>query len=122
MAQFGISGEPEIASAWSQASFEDDEPMGKSNVRGTISFAKTARPNSRSTQLFINYGDNARLDKSGFTPFGKVIKGMKVVDALYNGYGESTTRAQGAIAAKGNAFLREKYPELDYITRAKLLP
>src|SRR5712691_8258666 len=86
MAQFGISAYPEVSKVWETATIKDD-PVTQSNHRGFISFA-TAGANTRTTQAFINFGNNEALDKIGFSPFGEVTDGMKVVDKLYNGYGE----------------------------------
>src|SRR5580700_7699386 len=86
MVQFGINGDPAISSQWRSARINDD-PVKKSNGRGLITFA-TAGPNTRTTQVFINFADNAMLDNQGFAPFGKVVSGMNVVDALYAEYGE----------------------------------
>ena len=86
MVQFGINGDPKISAVWRDANIKDD-PVKQSNTRGMITFA-TAGPNTRTTQVFINFGDNAALDGQGFSPFGKVVSGMEVVDSLYAGYGE----------------------------------
>src|SRR6185503_5259027 len=93
MAQFGIHGTPAVSAAWQGARLKDD-PVTKSNTRGMVTFA-TAGPNTRTTQLFINFGNNAGLDKQGFAPFGEVTKGMDVVDKIYNGYGEGAPRGKG---------------------------
>ena len=123
MAQFGINGDPVIQSSWRDANIPDD-PVLMGNTRGRVSFA-TAGPNTRSTQLFINFGDNSRLDEMGFSPIGKVIEGMEVVDALYAGYGEGAPNgngpSQGRIQAEGNAYLEADFPSLDYIERATLV-
>ncbi|HEY0840676.1 MAG TPA: peptidylprolyl isomerase [Vulgatibacter sp.] len=123
MVQFGISGSPKVAKAWREATFPDD-PVKQSNKRGRISFA-TSGPDSRTTQIFINYADNFRLDKMGFAPFAVVVKGMEVVDALYKGYGEGAPGgkgpSQGRIQTEGNDYLRKSFPELDYIKRAKVV-
>lgn len=125
MVQFGIHGRPEVNARWKDANIPDDPAAGQSNTRGMITYA-TAGPNTRTTQLFINYGDNARLDGMGFTPFGKVVSGMDVVDSLHQGYGEGQPRGigpdQGRIQAQGNAYLKAEYPLLDYVKTARLEP
>lgn len=124
MCQFGIHGNPEVAAKWREASLQDD-PVKTSNTRGTISFA-TAGPNTRTTQLFINFGDNSNLDGMGFSPFGKVIEGMDVVDKINGEYGEGAPRGrgphQGRLQAEGNAYLKTAFPNLDYIKSATILP
>ncbi len=122
--QFGIHGEPKVAAAWRNARIEDD-PVTQSNTRGRITFA-TAGPNTRTTQVFINLGDNKMLDGMGFAPFGEVdAEGMKVVEALYSGYGEGAPRGrgpdQGRIQREGNAYLRREFPKLDYVKKATLV-
>jgi len=116
--QFGISGYPAVSSAWQNANIPDD-PVKTSNGRGTITFAD-AGPNTRTTQVFINLANNARLDSLGFAPFGKVTKGLSVVDKLYAGYGEQPTSAQSQIAAQGNAFLKRRFPKLDSVLTATI--
>ena len=122
MAQFGIHGNPAISSAWRGANIKDD-PVKQSNKRGFLTFA-TAGPNTRTTQLFINFGDNNGLDKQGFAPIGEVTKGMDVVDKLYNGYGEGAPRGkgpdQGRTQGEGNAYLSKDFPKLDYIKTATI--
>jgi peptidyl-prolyl cis-trans isomerase A (cyclophilin A) len=122
MAQFGIHGDPAIDKAWANANIKDD-PVKHSNTRGTVTYA-TRGPNTRTTQLFINFKDNASLDKQGFAPFGEVTSGMNVVDKLYSGYGEGQPSGggpdQGALHAQGNAYLASKYPKLDYIKTARI--
>jgi len=124
MVQFGIAGDPKVAAAWRDASIPDD-PVKASNTRGMITFA-TRGPNTRTTQVFINFGDNARLDGMGFSPFGQVVSGMNVVDALYSGYGEGAPRGggpeQGRIQSEGNAYLTQAFPKLDYIKSATIVP
>jgi peptidyl-prolyl cis-trans isomerase A (cyclophilin A) len=123
MAQFGIHGDPKVNAQWEPARISDD-PVQESNVRGAVSFA-TAGPNTRTTQLFINYGDNSMLDQRGFAPFARVIQGMEVVDALYKDYGEGAPRgggpSQGLLQSQGNSYLRSQFPKLDYIKRAALV-
>lgn len=120
MVQFGIHGTPEVAKAWQNANIQD-EPVKEGNKRARITFAKTGLPNTRSTQMFINYGDNSRLDKMGFSAFGEVVEGMDVVDSLNKEYGEKPSAGQGEITRRGNAWLRERYPNLDYIKSASLV-
>jgi peptidyl-prolyl cis-trans isomerase A (cyclophilin A) len=124
VAQFGIHGDPAVSAAWREAAIADDPPQ-QSNVRGTVVFA-TAGPNTRTTQVFVNFRDNTRLDRMGFAPFGKVIEGMEVVDALYSGYGEGPPQGigprQDLIQKEGNAYLRREFPELDFIKSARVAP
>lgn len=117
--QFGIHGDPSIAQKWLRSNIQDD-PVKDSNKRGTLTFAMSSAPNSRSVQLFINLKDNTFLDGKGFAPFGKVTTGMDVVDKLYDGYGEGLTQLQGRIADEGNAFLEKNYPNLDSIKKATI--
>lgn len=122
--QFGINGDPAIAQAWRNRTFADD-PFVQSNTRGTVAFA-FAVPNGRSTQVFINTGDNAAShDKEPFTPFGRVVSGMEQVDALNAEYGEGPggIRAgkQDPFFAGGHAWLLRQFPRLDYIRRATLV-
>jgi cyclophilin family peptidyl-prolyl cis-trans isomerase len=123
MAQFGIHGDPQVSALWRGQQIPDD-PGRQSNARGTITYA-TAGPNTRTTQLFINYADNRRLDDMGFAPFGRVVLGMDVVDRLHAEYGEGAPRGQGPaqdrIQAEGNAYLEASYPRLDYIRRATIV-
>ena len=121
MAQFGMNGDPTIQGPWSKSNFPDD-PVKESNKRGYITFAKTSAPNSRSTQVFINFGDNSQLDKDGFAPFGRVTEGMNVVDKLYTGYGGNNVPDQGRIIAEGNAYLQKSYPKLDVVKKATIEP
>ena len=117
--QFGISPTPAVAAAWQSAVIPDD-PVKTSNAAGTITFAD-AGPNTRTTQIFINLGDNASLDTEGFSPFGKVTSGMSVVDKLYGGYGGKPSGDQQQIAQQGDAFLRKHFPRLDRIKTARLV-
>jgi len=119
MVQFGIGAYPEVSAVWQRAAIKDD-PRKTSNSRGKITYAM-AGPNTRTTQVFISYVDNSFLDNQGFSPFGEVVKGMNVVDSLYQGYGEQTTARQGEIAAYGKAWLVKNYPKLDSIIKAELV-
>jgi len=119
MAQFGVSSRPEVSKVWSNSNLIDD-PVKESNIRGMVTYAKTGAPNSRSTQLFINYGNNAEnLDSKAFAPFGKVIQGMEVADQLFSGYnaqfGGDSGPLQGPIGDK-------EFPKLDKILRASIVP
>ena len=117
VAQFGLSAFPPVTAAWEKATIKDD-PHGQSNKRGTIVFA-TSGPNTRTTQLFINLKDNASLDSQGFTPFGIVDgEGMKVVEMLYDQYGDSAGMDQEAIAKGGKKYIETKWPKLDLIKTA----
>ncbi len=116
--QFGINGDPQTNVTWRSKRIADD-PVKESNKRGYLTFA-TSGPNSRTTQLFINLRDNERLDGMGFSAFGKVIEGMKIVDELFSGYGE--TPDQGQIQSAGNAYLTKTFAKLDFIRTARMMP
>jgi peptidyl-prolyl cis-trans isomerase A (cyclophilin A) len=124
MVQWGIHGQSDVNAVWRNANIPDD-PVKQSNKRGFITFA-TAGPNTRTTQVFINYGDNAQLDGMGFAPFGKVSSGMEVVDGLHGGYGEGAPQGmgpnQGRMQSEGNAYLARDFPNLDYIVEASIVP
>jgi peptidyl-prolyl cis-trans isomerase A (cyclophilin A) len=121
MAQVGIHGDPEVNKVWRNARIQDD-PVKQSNTRGMVSFA-TAGPNTRTTQFFINFGNNARLDGMGFAPFGKV-RNMEVVDKLHSGYGEGAPNGkgpeQGRIQGEGNKYLKADFPNLSWIKKATI--
>lgn len=119
--QFGIPGDPKIGRIWTNANIKDD-PVKQSNIRGYITYAQSSAPNSRSTQVFINYGDNSRLDEMRFAPFGKVTEGMSVVDSFYGGYKDQPTGMQDQITDQGNAFLEKNFPKLDKIITARVVP
>ncbi len=110
--QWGMSGDSELTKKWMGAHILDD-PVRESNTRGRITFAATNQPNSRTTQVFINLGENSNLDGMRFAPFGEVTKGMEVVDQINPEYGEQPS--QGYIVEQGNAYLEENFPNLDYI-------
>ena len=116
--QFGISPYPQVSKAWQNATITDDD-VTVENTRGAVTFA-SAGPNTRTTQVFINLGDNSSLDHTGFAPFGAVVSGMDVVDKLYSGYGDTPTAKQGEIEAQGNAWLKKNYPKLDSIETARV--
>jgi len=122
MVQFGINGDPAVMASWRNVPIKDDK-VAQSNKRGLITFA-TAGPNTRTTQVFINFGDNSGLDAQGFSPFGKVITGMNVVDALYSGYGEGAPSGagpdQGRMQFEGNAYLAKDFTKLDYVKKATI--
>ncbi len=117
MAQFGVAADPAVTAKWENRTLQDD-PVRQSNTRGMVTFAATSQPNSRSTQMFINFADNARLDGMGFAPLGKVVSGMDVVDRINSEYGE--TPQQPRITAEGNAYLEKEFPNLDYIKTARI--
>jgi len=120
MVQFGMSAYPEAMAAWKDATIKDD-PVVQSNTPLMVTFAKTGRPDSRSTQIFINHGNNKNLDSMGFAPFGKVVEGAEVVGQLYDGYGEGAPRGRGPgqdlIMKYGDVYLEDRFPKLDKIVR-----
>jgi peptidyl-prolyl cis-trans isomerase A (cyclophilin A) len=115
--QFGLSADPDVNKVWRGSNFKDD-PVTQSNKPGTITFA-TAGPHTRTTQLFINFGNNGFLDGQGFSPFGQVSKGMDVVLKLHSGYGERPD--QGSITTQGKAYLDKNFPNLDRITSTTIV-
>jgi peptidyl-prolyl cis-trans isomerase A (cyclophilin A) len=126
MVQFGINGDPAVSSVWRDARIPRD-PVKEGNKRGNITFAMQGGPNgpdTRTTQMFINFGDNSQLDASGFAAFGKVTKGMDVVDKIYSGYGEGAPSGrgpeQGRVQAEGNAYLTKDFPKMDYIRKTTI--
>ena len=120
MAQFGIHGDTAVTAAWRERRIQDD-PVRRTNLRGMVTFA-TAGPGTRTTQVFINYGSNDRLDAMGFAPFGQVVEGMDVVDKLYGEYGEGAPRGRGPdqfrLNVEGEKYLARQFPRLDKITKA----
>jgi peptidyl-prolyl cis-trans isomerase A (cyclophilin A) len=119
--QFGMSAHPALSAVWDKANI-NDEPVKQSNKRGSLTFAKTSLPNTRSTQVFINLKDNAFLDGQGFAPFGVVDgDGMAVVDQLYSGYGDQAGPDQEKIAKEGKPYLDKSFPKLDSIKSATLV-
>ena len=116
--QFGLNASPAVNKAWEHANIKDD-PVKESNMRGTIVFA-TAGPNTRTTQLFINFANNGPLDGMGFAPFGSVVEGMDVVDMITSMYGQRPD--QDRITNEGDAYLVKNFPMIDKIKMAKILP
>jgi peptidyl-prolyl cis-trans isomerase A (cyclophilin A) len=117
MVQFGLNGDPAIQGPWRDANITD-EPVRQSNRRGTITFAKASMPNSRTTQVFINFGDNGALDRDGFAPFGEVVSGMEAVDKINAEYREQPD--QGLIQSRGNVYLGQ-FPRLDFVRKAAIV-
>ncbi len=120
MVQFGINGDPAVHALWRSSTIPDDS-VSESNQRGYVTFAHTGAADSRTTQLFINYGDNGFLDSMVFAPFGVVRDGgMNAVDAINAEYGELPDQA--SITAEGTTYLDANFPNLDYIVSARRLP
>jgi cyclophilin family peptidyl-prolyl cis-trans isomerase len=119
MVQFGISGDPAVNARWQEQNIPDD-PVAQSNKRGFVTFAQKNTPNTRSTQIFINTNDNARLDGMHFAPFGQVMSGMGAIDSLYKGYGEAPNQMR--IQSQGNSYLDSQFPQLDAIKHAEIVP
>ena len=123
MVQWGIHADPAVSAVWRNARIPVD-PVKETNRRGTITYAMGATPDTRTTQVFINFQNNGSLDKSGFAPFGEVVTGMDVVDKLYGDYGEGAPSGkgpeQGRIQMEGNAYLNKSFPNLSYIKKATI--
>jgi peptidyl-prolyl cis-trans isomerase A (cyclophilin A) len=124
VAQFGINGDPATNRIWSSVNIPDDKPT-QANVRGTLTFAATGAPNSRSTQLFFNLRDNSQsLNPQGFAPLGQIIAGLDAMDDLFGGYGEMAPGGPGPDSSQiqmvGNSYLAGKFPHLDYIKKATI--
>jgi peptidyl-prolyl cis-trans isomerase A (cyclophilin A) len=126
VAQFGLAADPHVTDAWRTRAIPD-EPVRQSNRRGRIAFARGG-PSTRTVQLFVNLRDNTRLDTLsgfGFPPIAEVVSGMEVVDSLYSGYGEAPPRGGGpmqdSIRARGNVYLGQSFPKLDFIRSARLV-
>jgi len=116
MVQWGAAADPKDSQHWDQGI--PDDPVKATNARGAVTFAASSQPNSRTTHLFINFADNARLDQMGFAPVGKVVSGMENIDQIYSGDGERPD--QGAIKEAGNEYLQKEFPNLDYIKTARI--
>ena len=123
MVQFGIHGDPAVSAAWRNARIGVDK-VTQSNKKGFITYAMGASPDTRTTQVFINFRDNSNLDGMGFAPFGQVVEGMDVVDKIYTGYGEGAPRGkgpeQGRVQMEGNAYLKKAFPKMDFIKKATI--
>jgi homoserine O-acetyltransferase len=123
--QWGLSGDPAVNEAWLHSAFADDPKYG-SNVRGTLAFARDTVPGTSNTQVYVNLRDNLRNDTNPFAVFGRVIRGMEVLDSLYSGYGERSgsgvrQHRQGNIVTGGNAYLDREFPRLDHLIRAEII-
>jgi len=123
-AQFGIAGDPALAARWQTRTIPDDPPK-ESNVRGRVAFA-FKDPGGRTSQIYISLRDNSYQDTQGFVPFGEVVEGMNVADALNSEYGESSgggIRAgkQQPLFDGGNAYLDREYPRLDRLLTARVI-
>ena len=118
MVQFGLAADPKLTAQYNEKTLKD-EPVLKSNTRGKVTFAKSGRPNSRTTQIFINYADNSRLDPDNFTPFGEVIAGMENAEKITDEYGENPQ--QGSISSQGSAYLKKEFPKLDFINKVTMV-
>ncbi|MEJ7608342.1 MAG: peptidylprolyl isomerase [Bryobacteraceae bacterium] len=114
--QFGLAGDPALTKKYDHAIADD--PVKQTNRRGSLAFA-TAGRNTRTSQIFINIGSNQQLDDQGFAPFAMVVEGLELVDKFYRGYGEAPD--QQAITSRGNAYLTQSFPNLDYIRKAEVI-
>lgn len=125
MVQFGINGNPTVSKVWQGARIPPDKVV-QSNKKGFITFAMGATPDTRTTQVFINFRANTNLDGMGFAPFGEVVSGIEAVDKIYTGYGEAAPKGTGPpqarVQGEGNAYLTKSFPKMDYIKKATIEP
>ncbi|MFT5299728.1 MAG: peptidyl-prolyl cis-trans isomerase A (cyclophilin A) [Mariniblastus sp.] len=123
MFQFGIHGDPAVSAKWSESNIQDDPFAGNSNTTGRLSFAQTGRPNSRSIQMFVNLGNNSRLDQTPFVPFGEITEGLDVVKKIYTKYGENPRgeNIQGQFKENGNAYIFKRFPSIDMIKKVSIV-
>jgi peptidyl-prolyl cis-trans isomerase A (cyclophilin A) len=124
--QFGLSPFPSVSKAWSAAPIHDD-PVKLHNVAGSLTFAMTSQPNTRTTQMFINLADNVQYDSSGFAPIGKVTDGMDIVKSIFSGYGDMAEMggrgpSQTQATNEGKPYLDKNFPNLDSIKTAVIFP
>jgi peptidyl-prolyl cis-trans isomerase A (cyclophilin A) len=118
--QWGLNGDPAVQSAWRRANLQDD-PRVKSNRRGFVTFAKESLPNTRSTQIFINYADNDHLDAEGFVPFGQVVSGMQIAERFFAPPRDKEPD-QRRILTQGNEYLQKEFPQLDFVRESTIVP
>ena len=125
MVQFGLHANPAVTKMWQPARIPPDK-VTQSNKKGFITFAMGATPDTRTTQVFINFRNNTNLDSMGFAPFGEVVSGIEVVDKIYTGYGEAAPKGSGPpqarVAGEGNAYLIKSFPKMDFIKKATIEP
>lgn len=123
--QFGISDNREANFFWDKRTIPD-EPVVTQNLKGTVSYARDGMA-SRTAQLFINLKDNYKLDTvdfnglRGFPPVGRIVDGWETVEALNGAYGFEPARHQDSVMVSGNAYLKKRFPDLDYILEVRLL-
>ena len=126
MTQFGVHGNPTVATIWTRAQFTPD-PVKHGNKRMTLTFAMGGKPSTATTQVFINARDNSNLDGQGFAAFGEIVAGQDVAAKIYTGYGDAPSRGgsgpdNARMAREGSAYLEKEFPKLDYIKQATIEP
>jgi peptidyl-prolyl cis-trans isomerase A (cyclophilin A) len=122
MFQFGIHGNPNVSKVWKESNIKDDPRVPSvSNQVGYLTFAKAGFPDSRSTQFFVNLGNNKMLDPQGFTPIGKIVEGTEILTKIETKYDENSREVQGRFQSEGNAFISKKYPDIDYVKSITLI-
>jgi len=124
IAQFGVHRDFNVQATWRNL-FIVDDPQKEKNLRGTLAFAKSG-PNTRATEIFINLADNRALDDQNFVPFARIVQGIEVIDKFYAGYGEMRPEGKwidrARVEEETNEYLVQRFPKLDYITKAQILP
>ena len=119
LSQFGINGDPKVSAAWEKAYIKPDRAK-QSNIRGKLSFATPSDDqNKRTTQVFINYGDNSKAyDSTGYAPFGEVTTSMVMVQRAF----DQLVIDQQMLMTRGNEWLKTAAPQLSYIKTATIVP
>ena len=121
MVQFGMNGDPKVHAQWGEKNITDD-PVKQSNKRGFVTYAQTGSPEQPLHAAVHQLRRQLRTRRAGDSPPSEtIVEGMSVVDSLHK-TGENPGETQGMIQQHGNEYLKKRYPELDYINTARIVP